>query len=100
MKNLPKIALGAWTRDNGGTFGGNLTADETAAVVETAKPLFGSSQITYTVTVYRGANLSYHDVFRRVSDGAVFRVTSNVTDSVLLMVKPLMVWPRPLKLPV
>lgn len=35
----------------------------------------------YTVTVYRGATLDFHDVFRRVSDGAVFRVTSNVTDS-------------------
>lgn len=35
----------------------------------------------YTVTVYKGAQLAFHDVFRRVSDGAVFRVTSNVTDS-------------------
>ena len=35
----------------------------------------------YTVTVYRGAALDFHDVFRRVSDGAVFRVTSNVADS-------------------
>lgn len=35
----------------------------------------------YTVTVYKGTQLGFHDVFRRVSDGAVFRVTSNVTDS-------------------
>lgn len=35
----------------------------------------------YTVTVNRGLTLQYHDVFRRVSDGAVFRVTSNVKDS-------------------
>ena len=35
----------------------------------------------YTVTVYKGAKLAYHDVFRRVSDSATFRVTSNVTDS-------------------
>lgn len=35
----------------------------------------------YTVTVYKGAALQFHDVFRRVSDSAVFRVTSNVTDS-------------------
>lgn len=35
----------------------------------------------YTITVYKGAALAFHDVFRRVSDGAVFRVTSNVTDS-------------------
>lgn len=35
----------------------------------------------YTVTVYKGAALQFHDVFRRVSDSAVFRVTSNTTDS-------------------
>lgn len=35
----------------------------------------------YTVTVYKGASLQFHDVFRRVSDGAVFRVTSNTVDS-------------------
>lgn len=35
----------------------------------------------YTVTVYRGTPLEFHDVFRRVSDDAVFRVTANVTDS-------------------
>jgi len=35
----------------------------------------------YTITVYKGAALAFHDVFRRVSDGAIFRVTSNVTDS-------------------
>ncbi len=33
MKNLPKIALGAWAWGNDGTFGGNLTA-------ETLKPIF------------------------------------------------------------
>ena len=27
MKNLPKIALGAWAWGNDGTFGGDLTAD-------------------------------------------------------------------------
>lgn len=35
----------------------------------------------YTITVPKSLNLDYHDVFKRVSDGAVFRVTSNVTDS-------------------
>ena len=35
----------------------------------------------YTITVYKGMPLQFHDVFRRLSDGAVFRVTSNVTDS-------------------
>ena len=35
----------------------------------------------YTVTVYKGVPLEFHDVFRRLSDGAIFRVTSNITDS-------------------
>ena len=36
MKNLPKIALGAWAWGNDGTFGGNLTADALRPIVETA----------------------------------------------------------------
>lgn len=35
----------------------------------------------YTVTVGTNVSLDFHDVFRRESDGAVFRVTSNITDS-------------------
>lgn len=35
----------------------------------------------YTVTVDKGLTLQYHDVFRRLSDGYTFRVTSNITDS-------------------
>ena len=39
----------------------------------------GSTEL-YTVTVRRMKNLEYHDVFRRLSDGKVFRVTSDGTD--------------------
>lgn len=35
----------------------------------------------YTVTVNKGLALDFHDVFRRISDGAIFRVTSNIADS-------------------
>ena len=35
----------------------------------------------YTVTVAKGVKLDFHDVFKRLSDGAVFRVTSNTYDS-------------------
>ena len=35
----------------------------------------------YTVTVDKGLQLQYHDVFRRLNDDAVFRVTSNIVDS-------------------
>jgi hypothetical protein len=35
----------------------------------------------FTVVVKKGFTLSFHDVFKRVSDGQIFRVTSNVKDS-------------------
>jgi hypothetical protein len=35
---------------------------------------------TYTVTTERNQPLEYHDAFRRLSDGKVFRVTSDGTD--------------------
>ena len=34
----------------------------------------------YTVTTKKNINLQYHDVFRRGSDGKVFRVTSDGDD--------------------
>lgn len=36
----------------------------------------------YTVTAPIGAKLEYHDVFRRVRDGKIFRVTSDGDDVV------------------
>lgn len=35
----------------------------------------------YTVTADKGVTLDFHDVFKRLSDGQVFRITSNVKDS-------------------
>jgi hypothetical protein len=35
----------------------------------------------FTVVTNKGFELSFHDVFKRASDGAIFRVTSNVKDS-------------------
>ena len=35
----------------------------------------------FTVVVKKGFSLSFHDVFKRVSDGEIFRVTSNTEDS-------------------
>lgn len=34
----------------------------------------------YTVTVRKNAMLEYHDVFKRLSDGKIFRVTSDGDD--------------------
>ena len=39
-----------------------------------------SETSTYTVTVVRAIDLNYHDVFKRLSDGKVFRVTSDGSD--------------------
>lgn len=36
---------------------------------------------TYTVTVPKGTPMDFHDVFRRNSDGTIFRATSNIIDS-------------------
>ena len=36
----------------------------------------------YTVTVQRGLKLEFHDVFRRLSDGKILRVTSDGDDKV------------------
>ena len=34
----------------------------------------------YTITTKKGVQLEYHDVFRRLSDGKIFRVTSDGDD--------------------
>lgn len=39
-----------------------------------------SEASTYIVTVTRALDLNYHDVFKRVSDGKILRVTSDGTD--------------------
>lgn len=36
----------------------------------------------YTVTVPKNVTLNYHDVFKRISDGKVFRVTSDGDDKI------------------
>ena len=39
-----------------------------------------SEAAAFTVIVERDAGLSFHDVFKRLSDGAVFRMTSTAGD--------------------
>ena len=36
----------------------------------------------YTVTVPKRVKLEYHDVFKRLSDGKIFRVTSDGDDKI------------------
>ena len=36
----------------------------------------------YTITTTKAMNLQYHDVFKRTSDGKIFRVTSDGNDKI------------------
>lgn len=48
--------------------------------VEARKALAEKVMNMYTVTTKRGIALSFHDVFKRSSDGKIFRVTSDGKD--------------------
>lgn len=64
-----------WTE--GATFKAAIVFD-TSIEARTAEKSGVSS--LYTVTVPNGLQLEYHDVFRRLSDGKIFRVTSDGDD--------------------
>lgn len=65
-----------WTE--GAKFNAALVKDSTLAARVAEKQ--GVSEV-YTVTVAKGMILEYHDVIKRVDDGRVFRITSNIKDS-------------------
>lgn len=65
-----------WT--DGATFSAAIIKDNSIEARTAEKQ--GVTEL-YTVTVDKGTPLAYHDVFRRDSDGATFRVTSNIKDS-------------------
>lgn len=61
----------------GATFAAAITFDSSMSARIAEKQ--GVSSL-YTVTTKRSAVLSYHDVFKRVEDGKIFRVTSDGDD--------------------
>lgn len=61
----------------GATFKAAITFD-TSIEARTAQAQGVSS--LYTVTTQKSKVLEYHDIFRRVSDGKIFRVTSDGDD--------------------
>lgn len=63
---------------DGAEFKAAIVKDSTMAARVAEKQ--GVTEV-YTITVQRGVKLEFHSVFRRVSDGAIFRVTYNVADS-------------------
>ena len=65
-----------WTE--GSRFMATINKDSTTEAVVAERQ--GISEI-FTVVVRKGVNLEYHDVFKRISDGQMFRVTSWSKDS-------------------
>ena len=67
-------------------YGGTITTYSEGASFKAAVVIDNSLQAriaekegvkgVYTVTTSKAVSLDYHDVFKRVSDGAIFRVTS------------------------
>lgn len=79
-KRTVSDGLGGFTTEwvDGAEFRAAIVKDSTMAARVAEKQ--GVTEL-YTVTVDKGLSLQYHDVFRRQSDGAIFRVTSNIVDS-------------------
>lgn len=62
------------TLSEGDTFLAAIAYNGSAEVKSAGK---ATAKSNYTVTAERDLHLSYHDVFRRLSDGKTFRVTSD-----------------------
>ena len=65
-----------WTE--GARFRAAIVKDKTLAARVAEKE--GVTEV-YTVTTETGVGLDFHDVFRRLEDGMIFRVTGNALDS-------------------
>lgn len=70
---------GGWitTWTEGAKFQAAVTLDTTIEARVAEKQGFTG---VYTVTTNKGAKLEYHDVFKRLMDGKIFRVTSDGDD--------------------
>lgn len=74
-----KDGVGGWITDytDGEQFDAAIVLDSSTQAKIAEK--MGVTAL-YTVTTGRELTLDYHDIFRRISDGKVFRVTSDGTD--------------------
>lgn len=78
-RRVPDGQGGFVTRwEDGAPFRAAIVKDNTLAARVAEKQ--GVTEV-YTVTTDAGVGLDYHEVFKRASDGAIFRVTSNAADS-------------------
>lgn len=71
--------LGDYTKKwvNGATFDAAISLDDS---VQAQTAMAAGVKGVYTVTTKRNINLQFHDVFRRLSDGKIFRVTTDGDD--------------------
>lgn len=72
--------LGSFTTEwsEGARFRAALIKDKTLAARVAEKE--GVTEI-FTLTVKKGTPISNEDVFKRIADGSIFKVTSNIKDS-------------------
>ena len=72
--------IGGFTYDwrEGAAFQATIVKDNTLDARVAEKE--GVTEV-YTVTFSKTLPMAFHDVFKRLDDGAIFRATSNVTDS-------------------
>lgn len=71
--------MGGYTKQwvNGATFDAAVSLDDS---VQAQTAMAAGVKGVYTVTTKRNINLQFHDVFRRLSDGKIFRVTTDGDD--------------------
>jgi len=62
---------------DGATFNAAIVLDDS---IEAQTAMSAGVKGVYTVTTKRAINLQFHDVFRRLSDGKIFRVTTDGDD--------------------
>ena len=79
-KTTVSDGLGGFSREwvQGAAFKAAIVKDNTMQARVAEKQ--GVTEV-YTVTFSKSLEMEFHDVFKRLEDGAIFRVTSNVTDS-------------------
>ena len=71
--------MGGYTKQwvNGANFDAAISLDDS---VQAQTAMAAGVKSVYTVTTKRAINLQFHDVFRRLSDGKIFRVTTDGDD--------------------
>ena len=80
------VRTGVEDRDIAVAFSGGLDSGLVAAIAKDSSPEVRVAEQQgvaeqFTVVVDQSFSLDYHDVFKRVSDGSIFRVTSRTPDS-------------------